>query len=196
MEDLGSRLRKERIDRGWTLAALASRSGLSASFLSQVERGLSTLSIVSLSSICRALGIPMAPLFSSSGPLDRPAPTVTKADQQLHIQVGGSPITYGYLTWQLSEAPIKELLIAEFPPDCRQDNSSHEGEEFGFILEGALALRVGNTEHPLAVGDSYRIAASEPHEYRTEGAGAKVLMAVTQRFIDPRPRGMPLQGAP
>jgi len=196
MEDLAPRLRKARIDQGWTLATLASRSGLSASFLSQVERGLSTLSIVSLSSICRALGIPMAPLFSSSGPLNRRAPTVTKADQQLHIRIGGSSITYSYLTRQLSEAPIKELLVAEFPADCRQDDSSHKGEEFGFMLEGALVLRVGDAEYPLAAGDSYRIAASEPHNYRTEGTGAKILMAVTQRFIDPQPRRMPPQGVP
>ena len=185
MEDIGAKLREARTSRGWTLDALAERSGLSPGFLSQVERGLSTLSIVSLSSICRALELPIETLFSSTGPLDRKAPTVTRADQQLTIQIGGAPVSYGYLTGQLPDTPIQELLIAEFPPDCEQGASAHEGEEFGYILEGNLVLRVGGEDYALGAGDSYHIAASQPHEYCTKSAsGARVLMAITQRFID------------
>ena len=185
MDDLGARLRDARNERGWTLEQLAERSGLSPGFLSQVERGLSTLSIVSLSSICRALDLPIETLFSSTGPLDQRAPLVTRADQQLNIKIGGSPIEYGYLTGQLPQAPIQELLIGEFPGGCRQDGSAHEGEEFGYVLEGELVLRVGETEYALSSGDSYHIAASQPHDYSTgETVGARVLMAITQRFID------------
>lgn len=185
MEDLGAKLREARTSRGWTLETLADQSGLSPGFLSQVERGLSTLSIVSLSSICRALDLPIETLFSSTGPLNRKAPTVTRADQQLNIQIGGAPVSYGYLTGQLPEAPIQELLIAEFPRDCRQASSAHEGEEFGYILEGELVLRVGETEHELRSGDSYHIGASQPHSYCTGSTSrARVLMAITQRFID------------
>jgi len=185
MEDIGAQIREERQRKGWTLDALAKESGLSPGFLSQVERGLSTLSIVSLSSICRALGIPIESVFSSSGPLDRHEPVVTAADQQLHIQIGRSPITYRYLSGQLPSEPIEELLIAEFPAGCVQEHSAHEGQEFGYLLEGSLVLRVRDEEHPLSQGDSYHISASEPHGYRTAAsAGAKVLMAVTQRFIE------------
>jgi len=189
MEDLGARIREARLQKKWTLDVLAARSGLSASFLSQVERGRSTLSIVSLSSICRALGLPIASLFVSSGPLDRQASVVTKGEQQLHIQIGRSPITYRYLSGQLPPEPIAELLIAEFPAGCIQRDSTHEGRELGYILDGALGLRVGGVEYQLTVGDSYRIDASEPHDYQTPAdRGAKVLMAVTQRFIEALPQ--------
>jgi len=184
MNGLGSRLREARGNRGWTLERLSEECGLSASFLSQVERGLSTLSIVSLSAICSALDLPMETLFSSSAPLDGSTARVTSADRQLLIQIGDSPVSYRYLTAQLPEAPIQELLIAEFPAACEQRDSTHEGEELGYVLEGALDLHVGGEEYHLSVGDSYRIQASEPHDYRTsKGLGAKVLMAVTQRFI-------------
>lgn len=185
MDEIGARIRDARASKGWTLETLASQSGLSASFLSQVERGLSTLSIVSLSSICRALALPIESLFVSSGPLDRRAPVVTKSDQQLQIRIGRSPVAYGYLTGQLPEEPIAELLIAEFPADCRQDGSQHRGEELGYVLDGKLTIAVDGTEYELGVGDSYRIEASRLHSYRTgKPGGAKVLMAVTERFVE------------
>jgi transcriptional regulator with XRE-family HTH domain len=185
MNELGVRLRETRIRHGWTLDGLSERCGLSPSFLSQVERGLSTLSIVSLSAICAALDLPIETLFSSSGPLDQRALRVTAADRQLLIRIGDSPVSYRYLSGQLPSSPIAELLIAEFPAGCDQRDSAHEGQEMGYVLEGVLELRVGEEEHRLSSGDSYRIDASEPHDYRTPSdLGARVLMAVTQRFIE------------
>jgi len=185
MDDLGERLREARTRRGWTLETLSTRSGLSTGFLSQVERGLSTLSIVSLSAICRALDLPIAELFSASGPLDAETTRVTRRVDQLRIQVGESPIAYRYLSGQLPAAPIQELLIAEFPAGFRQDDSSHHGREIGYVLEGELTLVVGDEVYGLSAGDSYHVGPGERHGYRIPpGAPAKVLMAVTERFIE------------
>jgi transcriptional regulator with XRE-family HTH domain len=184
MEDLGAQLRTARQGRGWTLEALSARSGLSTGFLSQVERGQSTLSIVSLSAICRALDIPIDRLFTSSRPLDEGVPRVTEAATQLRIQIGDSAVAYRYLSPQLPAAPIAELLVAEFPPSARQDATAHEGEELGFVLEGTLKLWVEGEEYALAAGDSYRVASRETHEYQAGRSGARILMAVTQRFIE------------
>ncbi len=184
MENLGAQLRRARQECGWTLETLSAASGLSAGFLSQVERGQSTLSIVSLSAICHALAIPMDRLFTSSGPLLEGAARVTNAAAQLRIQIGDSAVAYRYLTPQLPAAPIEELLIAEFPPGARQEESAHDGEELGYLLAGSLLLWVGEDEHRLEPGDSYRIASRESHKYEAGAAGARILMAVTQRFID------------
>ena len=185
MDDIGARIRAARKSKGWTLDALASKSGLSTGFLSQVERDLTTLSIVSLSAICKALNVPIESLFSSDRPIGGDPSVVTRADQQLHIQIGGSPITYRYLSGQLPHVPIEELLIAEFPADCNQQHSSHEGQELGYVLQGSFVLHVNDDTYELTVGDSYIVEASQPHGYRTSPTtGANVLMAVTQRFID------------
>lgn len=185
MDDIGVRIRAVRKEKGWTLDTLASKSGLSTGFLSQVERDLTTLSIVSLSAICHALNVPIESMFSSDRPIGESPSVVTRAAQQLHIQIGGSPITYRYLSSQLPAAPVEELLIAEFPAKCNQQHSSHEGQELGYVLRGSLVLHVQDKEHELKVGDSYVVEASQPHGYRTSASeGADVLMAVTQRFID------------
>ena len=185
MDDLGQKLREARLQKGWTLEALSDASGLSTGFLSQVERGMSTLSIVSLSAICRALELPIGDLFSASGPLDREAPRIIERKDQLQIQIGDSPIAYRYLSSQLPDEPIIELLIAEFPAGMRQEDSHHEGRELGYVLEGRLLLSIEGEERELTTGDSYRLSPSEPHGYRTPpDTGAKVLMAVTERYID------------
>jgi transcriptional regulator with XRE-family HTH domain len=184
MEDLGAQLRTARQGRSWTLEALSARSGLSTGFLSQVERGQSTLSIVSLSAICRALEIPIDRLFTSSRPLDEGVPRVTEAATQLRIQIGDSAVAYRYLSPQLPAAPIAELLVAEFPASARQEATAHEGEELGFVLEGTLKLWVEGEAYALAAGDSYRVASRETHEYQAGRSGARILMAVTQRFIE------------
>lgn len=189
MDDIGARIRAARKQNGWTLEALATKSGLSTGFLSQVERDLTTLSIVSLSAICQALNVPIESLFSSNRPIGEEPSAVTRADQQLHIQIGGSPITYRYLSGQLPDLPIEELLIAEFPPHCDQQHSSHEGQELGYVLQGSLVLHVGDEQYKLETGDSYRVAASQSHGYCTSASeGANVLMAVTQRFIEIQPQ--------
>lgn len=193
MEGIGAKIRAARSDRGWTLENLASKSGLSTGFLSQVERDLTTLSIVSLSAICRALNVPIESLFSSSRPIGEAPSAVTREDQQLHIHIGRSPIRYQYLSGQLPDERVEELLIAEFPPNCDQQDSSHQGQEFGYVLRGSLRLHVQDAEYDLKAGDSYRVAASQSHGYCTSGSeGAHVLMAVTQQFIDiPQKRPLP-----
>jgi transcriptional regulator with XRE-family HTH domain len=201
MEDLGGQLRRARQERGWTLENLSAQCGLSTGFLSQVERGQSTLSIVSLSAICHSLGIPMDRLFTSSGPFPERAARVTKAAAQLRIQIGNSPVSYRYLTPQLPATAVEELLIAEFPPAGRQEATSHDGEELGYVLAGTLKLWVGEEEHRLAVGDSYRMGSRELHAYEAGKSGARILMAVTQRFVDSvsvgasRARRAPARGA-
>jgi transcriptional regulator with XRE-family HTH domain len=184
MQDIGSQLRRARQERGWTLETLSSQSGLSTGFLSQVERDQSTLSIVSLSAICHALEIPMERLFTSSGPLLGGTARVTKAALQLRLQIGDSPVSYRYLTPQLPDASVEELLIAEFPAGARQEATAHDGEELGYVLGGRLRLWVGEEVHALAPGDSFRVASRERHAYEAGKAGARILMAVTQRFID------------
>ena len=69
---VGKGVRALRQHKGWTLEELSSRCRLSISFLSQIERGLSSLSISSLHSICEALEVPMTHFFATTtaeGPL-------------------------------------------------------------------------------------------------------------------------------
>ncbi|MFQ6090553.1 MAG: helix-turn-helix domain-containing protein [Candidatus Bipolaricaulia bacterium] len=181
MKDLGRKLRALRRQRGLTLEEVSAHCGLSVSFLSQVERGISSPSIVSLHSICRVLGVPISEVLTDA---EGSPSTVTKAADQPQIRIANSAVSYRYLSGAFPERVI-EVLINEFPPNYRHPLAPHEGEEFGYVLEGHLILRIGEEEYPLGPGDSYHFLASKPHGYETSAReGAKVLMATTQKFIE------------
>jgi transcriptional regulator with XRE-family HTH domain len=64
---LGKRVRALRLDRGWTQEELAHRSGLNRSYMSDVERGRSNVSLSTLQKIARPLGISLAELLTGIG---------------------------------------------------------------------------------------------------------------------------------
>jgi XRE family aerobic/anaerobic benzoate catabolism transcriptional regulator len=67
LEALGQRVRGLRTERGYSLRELATRSGLSARFLVQVESGAGNISVRKLLALSRALGSTPAALLSVEG---------------------------------------------------------------------------------------------------------------------------------
>lgn len=179
LDRIGAKLAAARKARGLTLQELSQRCGLSTSFLSQVERGVSAPSIVSLYRICRALEIPVSYVLPE--PSSRTSP-VRRREEQFSVELSHSSVSYRYLSGAFPERSL-EALINEFPPGYRHPLVSHEGEEFGYVLEGELVLVVGEEEYPLRAGDAFHFPANRPHSYFT-ATGAKVLIVSTQRFFE------------
>ena len=180
LQEIGTRIRALRRQKGLTLNELAAKCDLSVSFLSQVERGITSPSIVSLYAICRVLGIPVSQILAEPSP---PASLITPADRQLPIRIASSAVSYRYLSGAF-EGRILEVLINEFPPNHRHPLATHEGEEFGYVLAGHLILRIEDQAFPLGPGDSFHFPSIRPHGYETGGEGAKVLIVSTQKFLE------------
>jgi quercetin dioxygenase-like cupin family protein len=151
------------------------------SFLSQVERGLSSLSISSLLAICRALEVPVT--YFVTAPTD--GPFVLKAGKpRSRLQIEDSHVTYNLLSGPMPDRML-EALIAEFPPGYDHPLITHEGEEFGYVLEGRLFLRVGEKEHTLEPGDSFHIFSSQAHTIRNPAKEtARILWVMTLKFME------------
>jgi len=185
MDEVGVRLRALRKARGWSTKDLAERSDVSSSFVSQVERGVCSVSFSSLHRFCRALGVSLAEFFDE-GMEVKPHSPPQVGQNVVHMR-GDSPavtlsdasINFRFLSTSFPsrqfEAMMGEIAAGyEFPP------STHEGEEFGHVLSGRLALTVGKETHNLGPGDSYHIASSIPHGYRVESEEAvRILWVVT-----------------
>lgn len=162
---------------------VSSRSGLSVSFLSQVERGLSSLSLSSLSAICDALDVPVTYFFTAGGD----GPAVHKADQPLQrIRIEDSHVTYSLLSTRMPHR-ILEAYVADYPPLYAHPLITHEGEEFGYVVEGRLVLVIGDHEYSLESGDSYHISSAEPHTIRNEtDRPGKILYVQTGKLLEGR----------
>ena len=184
---VGPSLRRHRLANGLTLKELASRTGLSASFLSQVEREACSISILSLEKVCSALGIATGALIEGIEDHDeshRDASPVVRAGQELQLRIGEHPVTYRHLTTRIPSRRL-EALIHEIPSGHTPELGSHAGEEFGYVLEGTLILILENERYLVHAGDSYHFNALRKHGYGTPPESNAIVLAVsTQRFVD------------
>jgi len=194
--EVGRRLRHLRRQRGLTLRSLSEQCGLSVGFLSQIERGLSSFSIPSLRAICEALDVALADmLVMSNGPGKaffadpRPA-AITKGDNRSYVSLSDMSIKYRFLS---AEFPGRrfEVLIGEMTQGSSHEPHIHDGEEFGYILDGTLDLTIAEERHRLGAGDSYHLLGSTSHRCAAGESGAKVLWVQTARYA----RAIALLGA-
>jgi transcriptional regulator with XRE-family HTH domain len=173
MASLGAQLRTLRKTRDLTLEQLAARSGVSAGLLSQMERGQGNPSFNTLVQVAHALSVPVASLFR---PESTGSPVVRRADRRrIDIHAGGDadpagePTITELLTPSLAGA--LEVLLIEVPPgySTRATPFTHEGEEFGLILQGRHEVHLGDATYTLDAGDSITYSSRIPHWYRNPG---------------------------
>jgi transcriptional regulator with XRE-family HTH domain len=164
--DVGERLRTLRRFRRCTLQTVAERSGLSESFLSQVERGRSNASIGSLKRIADALGVSMADLFEPDG---LPGPRVLRRDERPALQFGilGRKLL-------LTPRPLHHLEVfageLEVSGSTGPEPYAHgDSEELFVVVSGTVRLELGGEEFELEPGDSIDYRSSIPHRVVNTG---------------------------
>jgi len=187
---IGKRIRELRTTKEWTLEDLATHSRLSKSFLSQVERGQSTLSIVSLSSICKALDVSMTELLQRDQALavkeknKATGLTFVPTALQLCFKFANSSVNYFHVIGHVHERAF-DVIICDIPPGYSYPVMTHEGDEFGYLLEGTIHVKTRETDYSMKPGDCYYLRSTEPHSYETsKEKGAKILMVTGQRFLE------------
>lgn len=187
MDNLGGKIRELRRSKKRTLDELASECGLSVGFLSRVERSVSSLSIASLESIGKALGISAGELLATENVEDgaeKRKSRVFPVDQQWHLMIPNLSMSYVDLTGRMREWPF-EVLINQFPTGYNHPMVKHTSEEFGYVLEGNITLLAEKEKYILGKGDCYFIAPETLHTYRTKvGERTSILMVSTEKFLE------------
>jgi transcriptional regulator with XRE-family HTH domain len=175
--DVGERLRTIRQLRRRTLKDVATGAGLSESFLSQVERGRTSVSISSLQRIAAALGVEVSDVFTLDGAV-RP---------RLVRRTARETISFGNLARKslLTPKPFHavEVVAAEFEPGGSTGDEPYthgDSEEVFLVVSGRVELQVGDDVFDLGAGDSVQYRSSTPHRVRNRGAElAEVLFVIS-----------------
>lgn len=157
-DPLGPRLRDRRQGLGLTLKDVAERTGFSIGFLSQIERGLATPSLVSLTQVCRSLGCEIGEFLSQP----RGDQRVTRQNDRPVYALGSNTVSYERLSASFPGNVLRSVIIRE-PPGFRSEPNSHEGEELYFILEGALTIEINGEQMVLERGDSIHFPSTCSH---------------------------------
>lgn len=185
---VGERIRAARQNIGMSVRELARRIDVSASHVSQVERGNASFSVRALYTVAGVLGISMDSLFATDE-LDLPAAVEPPADIVPELHAGDSPLDEAAIVqraWRrptitLASGPRWERLTpkpeaySEFieviyapstpgaPPPT--DFVRHDGREYGVIITGSLTVEVGFESTVLGPGDAIAFDSSVPHRF-------------------------------
>lgn len=176
---VGSALRDARLARRWTLEHVAERAGLSAAFLSRLERGKASSSLSNLIRLSSILEVPLERLFAAtSRPFAHGGYVVRRGSEGGALS--GGVYRYKPLAGGLPHHAIW-LFELEYPPGKGEESAaySHEGEEVLYLLGGEIEFTIDGEQLSLRRGDCVQFDARQPHGGRNPGkVPAKMLMIV------------------
>jgi transcriptional regulator with XRE-family HTH domain len=172
--ELGVRLRGLRLQQGLTLERLARSAEMSKSAVSQIESGRIDPSLQTLRRLATCLQTPLASLFESRTSIDQ---RVVRRGQRKVFRMPRNRLRYELLTPDLQNKRV-EFLRVEFEPAgaAVEEPYAHEGEEYGFVVQGNVEVYVDGTLYRLRPGDSIFFAAKLPHYVR--GAGRRTAVMI------------------
>lgn len=179
-ESLGDRVRKARETHNLSIPELSNRTGIDADILKRVEADKVIPPLGELVKLGKALETRMG-FFISPG-TDKPV-TIVRADQRKetsrHLGKGGE--RYGYFYESLAPEKANRLMepfMITLTPAEEVQPSTHDGQEFLFVLEGKMMAQVGEQKEYLEPGDAIYYDSSEPHFVKCVGDKAARILAV------------------
>jgi len=174
VKKLGSKIRRLRNEKKITLKELARRTGLTSSYLSQIEKGLLIPSLNALIKISKCLEVPLLSFFLEK---ELNNGIVVRAKDRKKIKLPNSYVVYQLLTPD-TKRRIGHLL-AEIEPGEGEDEEkvTHEGDESIYVLEGTLKVEVGDESYILEKGDSIYFSSVIPHRIINIGKSKVVYIA-------------------
>jgi transcriptional regulator with XRE-family HTH domain len=178
--DIGERIRKMREAQSLSREQVCRMAGLTAERLEAFEEGAAVPSIGVVIKLSRVLGSRMEGLIHGGGTSTQTL-TVNRAAQPAGFEYGDTDQGYTYRTLTRPGTPghFMEPFLLTFDPrgnDARP--ISHEGQEFVYVVEGAVELFYDGAARTLTVGDSAYLDASKPHLFKGVGSVPARMVAV------------------
>jgi DNA-binding transcriptional MerR regulator len=169
----GDRLRAERRRSGLTLREAAAKAGISISFLSAVERGISGVSISTLHTLVKLYGVTVQGLLAEG----RTSGRLVRASERPTLEAPGSGVRIEQLA--LGRLQMEPHFYRVDPGAGSEGAYDHIGEEFIFVLHGKLEVWLEEREHHvLGAGDCLYFPSTLPHRWHNPGPGPAELLWV------------------
>ncbi len=168
---VGPRLRRLRIQRGLSLAEVASAAGISIGFLSALERSQMSVSVGTLRRLARFYRTNILDFFDATemnARLVRPP--------QRKVLDAGPGVRMELLAW--GNTVMEPHLFRIAPGAGSGESYAHEGEEFLFVLRGELQIALDGEEYHLQRGDSFYFESAMPHHWKNPGRAETWLLWV------------------
>lgn len=170
---LGEKIRLLRQGCYLTQEELADRCELTKGYISQIENDLTSPSIATLKDILDALGTTLKDFFS-----ENEEEQIVFEEEDFFEKIDGGRIT----NWLIPNAQknMMEPLRVELEPGAETpEDVPHEGEEFGYVLDGQVVLHLGSKKLVCKKGNSFYYTADKAHYISNNGKKKAVLIWIS-----------------
>ena len=168
--EIGKKIKALRVQKNLTQEELADRAELTKGFISQVERDLTSPSIATLVDILQCLGTDLKTFFNDSEDKQivfRKGDFFEKTDTDLKNKI----------EWIIPNAQkniMEPIRLTLEPNGSTYPDNPHEGEEFGYVLQGAVSIHLGAKTYKAKKGESFYFVSDKQH-YLSSKTGATLL---------------------
>jgi transcriptional regulator with XRE-family HTH domain len=178
---VGESVKEIRAKKGLSLQDISQRTGLEPELLVEIEKGEVSPPLGTIIKLAKALEMKMG--YFISGAENLPYTIVRKNDRKLISRYDSEKSDkYGYEFSSL--APYKKdrhmepFLVTLESSDVEEERSTHDGQEFIYVLEGAMEVRLGEEVHILEPGDAIYYDSTVPHLVKCGGEDKTKILAV------------------
>ena len=176
--DIGNKLKELRVLKGLTQEELADRSELSKGFISQLERNLTSPSITTLMDILQCLGTSIGEFFNEA-----PDEQIVFGKQDYFVK---EDTEYkNEIKWIIPNAQkntIEPIYLTLQAGGSTCPDTPHEGEEFGYVLQGAVSIHLGNKTYKAKKGESFYYTADKTHFLSSKSGAVLILVSSPPSF--------------
>lgn len=164
--EIGSKIRHLRQQLNLSQSELADRCELTKGYISQLENDLTSPSIATLIDILSALGTDLSDFFKKE---DDNRIVFSEND---FIEKHDDGMILRWIIPNAQKNEMEPVLVELLPGASTADDFPHEGEEFGYVLEGKISITLGEGKYVCKKGESFYYAAGKPHGIKNVGKTA------------------------
>ncbi|MBW2096024.1 MAG: helix-turn-helix transcriptional regulator [Deltaproteobacteria bacterium] len=178
---VGERIRNVREKKGLSLPDISQRTGISESTLEDIEKGNMDPPLGTVIKLAKALEMKMG--YFISGEETRPFTIVRQGDRKVISRYDSKKgQQYGYQYESLAphkkDRHMEPFMVTLEPAETEEERSSHDGQEFIYVMEGTMEVRLGEEVHLLYPGDAIYYDSTVPHLVKCHGKEATRILAV------------------
>lgn len=162
--DIGKRIKDRRNRNGLTQQELADRTELTKGFISQLERGQVSASVVTLMDLIECLGTTPAEFFKDE------EEQVVFTEQEYFEKLDEQGNSKQWIVPMAQRFQMEPLLVLIQPHSSLEEDKPHIGEEFGYVISGRLNLWLGDKVYHIKSGESFYYQASQKHRIENSGS--------------------------
>jgi mannose-6-phosphate isomerase-like protein (cupin superfamily) len=178
VQQIAARVRELRTILDIDADTVAASIGVSREVYDDYENAVIDIPIGKLYSIAGALNVDPTVLLLGDEPrmIDY---TIVRGGKGLDVErYAGYKFTS--LAYNYIDREMEPMIVTLDPTDAKPQPVTHEGQEFNYVLEGTIAVSLGNREYVLRAGDSIYFNPSIPHGQRAIGGVSKFLTVINE----------------